>query len=133
MSGSLTIDVANAGRRATAICSWRQQDQQWVVRLDGPFGAVEGTGPDAFEALLKAREQVEPDGWRIGVTGACADVWPSGMARDMGAGLVAYRLPDDRRPTREDLVDVFSPTDPDVVVDVQGQRAATTALMRRPR
>lgn len=108
-------------------------DGAWQVTLDGPFGTVTGSGPDAFEALLRAREQVESHGWRLGLTGARADVWPSGMARDMGDGLVAYVLAADRAPTRADLVDVFSPADPREVTDVVGQRASTAALLGRGR
>ena len=64
---------------------------------------------DAFDALSAVRLELERDGWLLGVEGARGDVWPSGMARDQGGGLRAYRLRRGRTPRSEDLVDVFAP------------------------
>lgn len=64
---------------------------------------------DAFEALSMVRLQLEQDGWLLGIEGARVDVWPSGMARDQGGGLRAYRLRRGHSPRSADLVDVFAP------------------------
>lgn len=78
-----------------------------TVVLDGvEHVAVED---DAFEALSAVRLELERHGWLLGVEGARVDVWPSGMARDQGGGLRAYRLRRGRSPRSEDVVDVFAP------------------------
>lgn len=70
-----------------ATVSWRFEEPfSWVVEVRGSgFGTAEARADDAFEALCLVREELEPFGWRIGVAGAQADVWPSGMARDQAA------------------------------------------------
>lgn len=62
---------------------------------------------------------------RDGVVGAQRDVWPSGMSRDQGGGLVAYRM------TAEGaagFVDTFEPADPATVVTLAEQRAEIDRL-----
>lgn len=117
------ITVSRAGASHPATVAWRRDGREYVVGIDSPaFDAVEERAADAFEALCRVRDRLEPDGWRIGVAGAQADVWPSGMARDQGGGLRAYRVGEDRV---GDLVDVFAPADPDTVTTVAAQRAET--------
>ena len=87
-----------------------------------------GPGDDAFEALERAREQVQSDGWRVGLTGCRLDARPSGMARDMGSGLRVYIFSAGSRPTAGDLADTFAPADLELVGDVTEQRARIQAL-----
>ncbi|MGI9199533.1 MAG: hypothetical protein ACR2QL_00640 [Woeseiaceae bacterium] len=68
----------------------------------------EKSGFDFFEAFQKARKPFESDGFRFLCYGASLKVWPSGMARDMGGGMKAYRLYEDRRPSMDDLVQIFA-------------------------
>lgn len=84
------------------------------------------TAYDAFEALSLAREALDDDGWLLGVQGARVDVWPSGMARQQGGGMRAYRLRRGRRPRFKDLVDVFAPAD-EHLGTVQAQREFVAA------
>ncbi|UGB40265.1 hypothetical protein LQ940_12800 [Nocardioides sp. cx-173] len=119
------IQVLRDGITLDATVAWRQERESWawVVEIGcTDFDLVEAQAHDAFEALCLAREQLEPRGWRIGVAGAQADVWPSGMAREQGGGLRAYRMSGDRV---GDLVDVFEPVDPATVTTVAEQRAET--------
>ncbi|MFS0895752.1 hypothetical protein [Microbacterium sp. 179-I 3D3 NHS] len=106
--------------------SWRSADRQWIVRLESAaVEPVEEHAFDAFEALCLVRDRLEPLGWRIGVAGAQSGVWPSGMARDQGGGLRAYRM------TEEGvggLVDTFDPVDPATVTTVAAQRAEADRL-----
>jgi hypothetical protein len=46
-----------------------------------------------FEALVRLRRQLEPDGLMIAVQGARRDTYPSGMARDMGQCRLLRRSP----------------------------------------
>ena len=121
-----TIHVGRDGVDHDATISWRTEDRLWVVAIDSPvFEPVEARANDAFEALCLVRDELEPHGWRIGVAGAQADVWPSGMARDQGGGLRAYRMTEERV---SDLVDTFEPVNPATVTTVAEQRAEADRL-----
>lgn len=122
-----TIHVSRNGVVHEAMIEWRRTpDYRWAVSIESSeFDPIEVEARDAFEALCLVREQLEPHGWRIGVAGARADVWPSGMARDQGGGLRAYRLTSQGV---EGLVDTFEPVDPATVTTVVEQRAETERL-----
>lgn len=82
----------------------------------------QASGYDYFEALRNVRHQFEPEGYRLLCYGASLDVWPSGMCRDMGEGLKAYKLPQDDT-AKPQLFGIFE-TGPDVVAATyQAQRA----------
>ena len=76
---------------------------------------------DYFECLVTVRRVLEQEGALVCCQGARPDVWPSGMARDMGAGLKAYVLVNGKVPTLDDLVDVFEPAEPTAVGTVAEQ------------
>ena len=106
-------------------CTWDQRpDHTWTVKLHGPFGESAAVADDAFEALRRARETPESEGWLFGLNGARADVWPSGMARDAG-GTRAYILDPAKISAHEalELVDVFAPADLTGVATVETQLA----------
>ena len=116
-----TFRVSRDGVVHEATVSWRLEGTVWIVTVESPeLGSVEARADDAFQALCRVREQLEPDGWRLGVAGAQVDVWPSGMARDQGGGLRAYRLTDT---VAGPLVDTFEPVDPATVTTVADQQA----------
>ncbi len=70
-----SISVGRDGVGYDATVSWRYEDRLRVVAIDSPaFEPVEARANDAFEALRFMRDQLERDGWRIGVVGAQADV-----------------------------------------------------------
>lgn len=120
------IQVSRDGTVHDATVAWRRDDRFWIVTIESAaFEPVQARARDAFEALCLVREQLEPLGWRIGVVGAQADVWPSGMARDQGQGLRAYRMTEERV---GDLVDTFEPVDPVTVTTVVEQRAEADRL-----
>lgn len=125
--GSRAVPVSREGIVREATVSWRLDGSySWVVevRCTG-FGTAEARADDAFEALCIVREELEPYSWRIGVAGAQADVWPSGMARDQGGGLRAYRMTTE---SVGDVVDTFEPVDPATVTTVAHQRAEADRL-----
>jgi hypothetical protein len=77
---------------------------------------------DFFEAFCGIRDQLAAHGFFPLCYGASRSVYPSGMCRDMGAGLIAYRL-QGRRVRKGDEVNIFD-TGPDVeVATVAAQRA----------
>lgn len=68
---------------------------------------------DFFEALLVVRRRaLEPKGLIPFCYGASLKVWPSGMARDMGRGLKAYKT--EIGAQARELVGIFE-TGPDVI------------------
>lgn len=124
------IRIDRGGIAAEAVISWRYERDGWTVELaSAATGAVAAHAADAFEALCLVRERLEPEGWRVGVAGAQAGVWPSGMARDQGGGLAAYRLGAEA----DAVVDTFAPVDPTTTSTVAAQQAvAERAGLGRP-
>ena len=62
---------------------------------------------DYFAALCVIREQLEIDELIPFCYGASLNVYPSGMCRDMGSGMVAYRTEIGQRASRDNLVNIF--------------------------
>ena len=83
--------------------------------------------PDMFEALVRLRRQLEPDGLMVAVQGARRDTWPSGMARDMGGGMRVYVMRPGPPAHREDLVKTLDDALPGQVATVDEQRAFSNA------
>lgn len=82
---------------------------------------VETVASDYFQALCDARVHLARDGLVPFCYGASLNVYPSGMARDMGQGLKAYKLKIGEQARTTDLVEIFA-EGPDVIpacVDLQ--------------
>ena len=90
------------------------------------------TAPDMFEALVRLRRQLEPDGLVVAVQGARRDTYPSGMARDMGGGMRVYVMRPGLRARRDDLVGTFDDAPPDQIATVDEQRAFAEAWQAEP-
>jgi hypothetical protein len=84
-----------------------------VLTIHYHAGQITAHASDFFEAMCQIRKQLEVAGWRPVCYGSSLNVYPSGMARDMGSGLKAYRLELGRPATMADLVSIFD-TGPDV-------------------
>jgi hypothetical protein len=91
------------------------------------------TGPDMFEALVRLRRQLEPDGLMVAVQGSRRDTYPSGMARDMGGGMQVYVMRAGRSARQEDLVEPLGDASPDQITTVDEQRAFAEAWWAEPR
>jgi hypothetical protein len=74
---------------------------------------VSATADDYFEAMCEIRRQLAADGTTPMCYGASENVYPSGMAREMGQGLKAYRLTLVQPTKTADLVSIFA-SGPDV-------------------
>jgi len=95
--------------------------------------SIEAEATDFFEALCLIRLQLEPEGLIPFCYGASLNVYPSGMARDMGARLKAYRLTKGAHARRTDLVEIFA-TGPDVIPSsVDAQKAFWSEWLATPR
>lgn len=84
-------------------------------------------GPDLWNAFLALRKNLESEGIMLCCNGARPDVWPSGMAGQMGDGRSAYKARPGKRPSRDDLVDILAPTPCSEVVTVEEQVRARIA------
>jgi hypothetical protein len=69
---------------------------------------------DFFETFCQIRQRLESDGLIPFCYGASLNVYPSGMARDMGLGLKAYKLTIGKPARMQDLVEIFA-EGPDVI------------------
>lgn len=87
-----------------------QFDAEGGCRLLCRFRGKELTAiaDDFFEALCLIRLQLEKEGLGLLCYGSSLNVYPSRMAREMGAGLKAYKMTMGRRTSMSDLVDIFS-------------------------
>lgn len=76
---------------------------------------------DFFEALVAIRRRLQADGLMPYCYGASLNVFPSGMARDMGRGLQAYKVTTGKQARAADLVGIFDEGIDVVPADVDAQ------------
>jgi hypothetical protein len=69
---------------------------------------VSATADDFFEALCKVRSALEAEGLLLFCYGASLNVYPSGMARSMASGKVAYKMQAGKHATKADLVSIYA-------------------------
>ncbi len=74
-----------------------------------PGGELTAEASDYFQAMCRIRLDLEKAGWRPVCYGASRNVYPSGMCRDMGRGLKAYRCQLGQPATLDDLVSTRRP------------------------
>ena len=97
---TISIVQSETGRSCRLMCAVRGETHQ----------AEEA---DFFKALQTLRRRaLEPKGLMPFCYGASLKVWPSGMARDMGRGLKAYKIEKGRQAS--ELVGIFD-SGPDVI------------------
>jgi hypothetical protein len=81
--------------------------------LEHPGGAINASALDYFEAMCQIRIQLEALGSLLVCYGSSRNVYPSGMCRDMGRGLKAYKLRLGHQGKMADLVKILE-VGPDV-------------------
>jgi hypothetical protein len=92
----------------TAIFKLFDEGNHCRLRCEYRDKVVESTATDFFQALCDVRGLLAKDGLIPFCYGASLDVYPSGMARDMGRGLKAYKLAVGRHAKTDDLVEIFA-------------------------
>lgn len=108
---SILLMNGEKSEAATVVCSSSGRECHLVLRYRDKF--VEASASDFFEAFCRVRQFTEAEGLLPICYGASLNVYPSGMARDMGGGLTAYRMTMGKHAKRTDLVDIFE-SGPDV-------------------
>ena len=117
-----TIHIIGDGHdeAATVIATFR--DRMCHVSLRHCDRHIEAVAFDFFEAFSEVRLQLESEHLTPVCYGSSLNVFPSGMCRDMGSGLSAYRLTLGRKPSGDDIVGIFD-SGPDVIpVSVADQK-----------
>lgn len=94
MDDALHVLVIEEGKTPTwALVLTRPGPHRIGLTLhDGSGRTWEATGGDAFDALMKLRLEVEPNGVQLCCNGARRNAWSSGMQRDMDEGSTTYLL-----------------------------------------
>jgi hypothetical protein len=98
----------------TAIFTLFDERDHCRLRCEYRDKALEVSATDFFQALCDIRGLLANDGLIPFCYGASLNVYPSGMARDMGQGLKAYKLAVGRHAKIDDLVEIFA-KGPDVI------------------
>lgn len=123
------IDVKTAdGSTVAALVRFRESDPDCWLQLVAAGIDEAATGADYFASFAEIRRRLAKRDLLPQCYGASRNVWPSGMARDMGQGLAAYKLAMGR--PAEERVHIFA-SGPDIdPVDPEEQRAFARAWMR---
>jgi hypothetical protein len=115
--------IDSSGRSFVVNARASTRKEGYRLELTAPeLGVRAADASDVFECLCRLRTQLDREGIRLCCNGARLNVWPSGMARDMGGGLKAYVLQIGRRATIDDLVDIFDSAPVEDVATVEEQR-----------
>jgi hypothetical protein len=120
-SGPLSRSAVKDGEAHPVTIRWSSHPGlrgflRYDVEINGPFGTARAEADDLFAALQRARRGFEKDGWLLAVEGSRRQTHPSGMQRDQGGGLVAYRLEDDATEPYP-VVGILDPVDPVDAID----------------
>ncbi len=94
------------------------------------LGTISVTADDLFEALSMIRLEAEKYGYLILCNGARIDAYPSRMSRQMGEGGKLYVFKIGMPAQREDMVNMFEPSEFQQVGTVAAQRAAYDLWLR---
>jgi len=115
-----TFELSDVENRCLLACRYRDK-------------TISSEAADFFAALISIRRQLQRDGLVPCCYGASLNVFPSGMARDMGRGLKAYKLALGKHANRADLVDIFDEGTDVVPTDVDAQEQFFRDWLGSPR
>jgi hypothetical protein len=116
---SIRLVGGEDGERATFEFDDEQDDCLLVCRYRGQ--TISAQEDDFFEALVSIRRRLQAHGLMPYCYGASLNVFPSGMFRDMGSGLQAYKLTLGKQARMADLVGIFDEGIDVVPADVDAQ------------
>lgn len=106
------LDIRMAdGSTLAATVRFKESDRDCWLQLVAAGIDEAATGTDYFESFATIRRRLAKRNLLPQCYGASRNVWPSGMARDMGQGLAAYKLAMGR--PAEERVHIFA-SGPDI-------------------
>lgn len=103
----IELDVHGDAGNGIAVLSYDEDGDACRVEIEYEGESLIGDGEDFFDALCVVRQALEKKGALLNCYGASLNVFPSGMSRDMGRGLKAYKLTLGQRGRMQDLVQIF--------------------------
>ncbi len=99
------------GRAVKGVFRLSEEEQDVSLSFELLSRNLNAKASDYFEAMVDIRRELEKDGVLLHCYGASKNVYPSGMGRDMGAGLKAYKMILGEQARMEDLVFIFDTGD----------------------
>lgn len=131
-SASTPVTLVRGDERQQAVIHWAWQgrrgpsDDVYRAQLDWAGEPIDVGAADMFDALVRIRERLEPQGWLVAVQGSRLDTFPSEMQREMAGGLNVYVMRIGEPIRLGDAVETFAEADPGLLatVDAQYERAA---------
>ena len=108
MSEAIKIHLIGGGEDEEAVFTLIEEGDACRLRCEYRGKSIESVRSDYFQALCDIRERMAEDRLIPFCYGASLNVFPSGMARDMGQGLKAYRLTPGKHAKMSDLVEIFA-------------------------
>jgi len=112
--------IEDVEKEATIRVSSDDSSELVVTTVGGASWQAQAGNPLASLNLI--REQIEPQGLYLLCCGSRLDVSASGMARGSRATRKVYRLELGKQAMRENMVDIFDPTEKENVATLQDQR-----------
>jgi len=134
-SESTPVTLVRGDDRQHAVIHWAWQGRSgpsdlYRAQLDWSGEPIDVGAGDMFEALVRIREQLEPQGWFVAVQGSRLDVFPSEMQREMAGGLNVCVMRLGEQPRPGDVVETFAEADPSLLATVDAQRRHTADWKR---
>jgi hypothetical protein len=124
--------------RQHAVINWTRQAHSTAVdpyraRLDWHGEPIDVRADDMFEALVRIRERLEPQGWFMAVQGSRLDTFPTDVQREESGGLNVHVI--DRNEPRRlgEVVETFAEADPSTLATVAAQREFSEEWLRMVR
>jgi ClpA/ClpB-like protein len=126
-SDSTPVTLVCSEERQQAVIHWAWQarngpEDLYRAQLEWSGEPIDVGADDMFEALVRIREQLEPQGWFVAVQGSRLDAFPSAMQREMAGGLNVCLMRMGEPVRLQDVVETFAEADPSTLATVGAQR-----------
>ena len=108
MDDQYTVFLIGGDDNERAVFSLRDEGYDCHLRCEYRDNVIERSATDYFQALCDVRARLADEGLIPFCYGSSLNIYPSGMARDMGQGLKAYKLTLGEQVKMADLVDIFA-------------------------
>jgi hypothetical protein len=124
---STPVTLVRGDERQQAMLHWAWQGRNgshdlYRAQLEWTGEPIDVGAPDMFEALVRIRERLEPQGWFVAVQGSRLDVYPTAMQREMAGGLNVHVMRMGEQARLGDVVETFAEADPSTLATVAAQR-----------
>jgi ClpA/ClpB-like protein len=134
-SDSTAVTLLRGDERRQAVIHWAWQGRNgpedlYRAQLEWSGEPIDVGADDMFEALVRIRERLEPQGWFVAVQGSRLDVYPTAMQREMAGGLNVQVMRMGEQARLGDVVETFAEADPSRLATVAAQRERAEEWMR---